>query len=206
MWTIASVANVRDFLNRDVGRRVTGILFYRPVTPAGKTIFESRDYWNVRTGRHLDLLCVGYASVDHSGFTSIEDRSFRRLGPDGPLYSDAAFNRIRAWAEAEFDWTYSGDADLLLIETYRASTDQSTTLQAYVALRLAGLAPNFGVNAVLEQVCRCAEAESANLVARLSDVGAIRAVIGEVIRRFPGINQALDFRVRRIQRVLSDPN
>lgn len=204
MWTIASVADLKDFLNGNTGRRVTGILFYRPDTPTGTAIFKSRNYWHVRTGWHLDLLCVGYASIDHSDLPGIEHKSFRQLGRGGPLYSDVVFNEIRAWAEAQFDWRYSGDADLLLIETHRANRGENTTLNSYVALPLAGLAPSFAVNGVLEEICRDAEEGSSDLIDRLSDGGAIRALIGEVARRFPGINQALDFRVRHIHKVLSN--
>ena len=198
MWMLASVDDVKDFIDQMIGRRVVGMLFYRPDTPTGRTIFESRDYWNVRSGPYLDLLCVGYAH-DQSGFTRIDDPTFRQLGPDGPQYSDTAFNTIRCWTEIKLDWKYSGDADLLLIETNRTSEDQGTTLHSYVSLQLTGLPPRFGVNVVLEKVCRYAETGSEDLLNRLSDVGAIRALIGEFIRRFPGIDQALDFRVRRIR-------
>ena len=196
MWLVASVSDVKDFIDQMIGRRVVGMLFYRPQTPTGRTIFDSRNYWNVRSGPYLDLLCVGYGH-DQSGFTRIDDPTFRQLSPDGPQYSDAAFNAIRAWTEFKLDWSYSGDADLLLIETNRTSADQVTTLQSYVSLQLTGLTPRFGVNAVLEKICRYAEAGPDNLLNRLSDGGAIGALIGEVTRRFPGIDQALDFRVRQ---------
>ena len=191
MLTVGSVRDIETILNYHTGQWVFGMLFYRPDTTLGRTIFASRDYWDVRSGEYLDLLCVGYVSVDEPGF--------RKLGPAGPWYSDSAFNDIRAWAESEFDWRYSGDADLVLLEATRHDVDHDAVLGAIVSLSLASLPASFSVSTVLEHVCSYAESGPGDLNV-LSDIGAIKALIGEFTRRFPGVRQALDFRVRRLPR------
>jgi hypothetical protein len=75
-----------------------------------------RDYFDARTGDLWDLYFPGY-------YRWGQMPGGRRLSsdPQGPQFTPVAFNEMRTFVQGQGSWSFSGDADLVLVNGYLAA-------------------------------------------------------------------------------------
>jgi len=97
--------------------RLVGLLFAPVGAPlTSSAVIPRLDQYHWRSGAAMDIFCAGYARAGtpdvEFDFTSVLDK-----GPDGSawLFSQRAFDQVRAYTENLSGWRYSGEVDLLLV-------------------------------------------------------------------------------------------
>lgn len=104
--------------------RMVGLLFApAEVRLAKDQIVPSLDYFHHRSGNHIDFFCAGYSRY---GFTPGEEP----VTKDDPpwMFSAEVFDQFRRDIERRSRWRYSGEADLLLMNSNRGSDEKSASL------------------------------------------------------------------------------
>ena len=90
--------------------KLVGVLFCQPHSKAGKDeILPGLDYFHIRTGRFLDIVCAGYQPYEAKHGVPVATVDGQSWG-----YSAAAFNDSRQKLQLDTKWKYSGETDLLL--------------------------------------------------------------------------------------------
>ena len=121
-------------------------------------------YWHHRSEDNIDIFCVGY--IDRKLFDT--DKPVSGLTERGThtelYYSAEAFNDIREHVEQNSEWTYSGEADLLLVNAVRGSSECSSRstleLDEIVALDVDAIVQDRiydSASRLMESVCRFAQ-------------------------------------------------
>jgi hypothetical protein len=116
--------------------RMIGILFARPESNMGaKEVIPNLNYFNVRSGKHIDFFCAGYGADDP---TDPDRKNQVTVSGVGWKFSDNKFNAIREEVETRTNWRYSGGTDLILTNarfdrnTNRAFLDFETIVKCYL--------------------------------------------------------------------------
>ena len=91
------------------------LLFAPPGTHIGQSIMNRLDDWHHRSGENIDFFCVGYTerpdTEDAKPVGTLIDSGDRRSF----YYSASAFDDIRRHVSDQSRWSYSGEADLILV-------------------------------------------------------------------------------------------
>lgn len=167
-------------------RRMVGLLFAPPYTAIGEKEFVPRlDYYHHRSGPNVDLFCVGYGGYLPSSFKGVKHLWEQRT-PDGSVipwaFSTETFNAVRAEMEERLKWSYSGEADLLLLDgTFdTANGVAQLDLSQGIVLDLASMLNDKVIASVprlFEEIFRYAEAHPAGTSAvGFSDRKGVRIV------------------------------
>lgn len=91
---------------------MTGLLFAPPGQPLAKAeILPRLNDFHYRSGEHIDFYCAGYAWW-HS---DMDD--YRTTGTDGVVYSAPKFDAFRRDIARRSRWRYSGETDLLILNS-----------------------------------------------------------------------------------------
>jgi len=136
-----------------------GVLFGRPESELMKrSLAPHIPYFHHRSGKNFHMLCAGYR-ISPPGYVSAPPDM---CNPFKWSFSNRKFNKLRIWFERETIWQYSGEVDLLMMnsrfypETEKASLDFSSAvscrLDELVKTRLIATIESF-----LEDICRAAD-------------------------------------------------
>lgn len=110
----------------DPGVKLVGLLFARPNAALGKgEIIPSIDYFHHRSGASIDFFCAGYRRF---GRREYDDEVAVTTGEDPWYFSNIAFNKLRDQVANRTTWSYSGEADLLLLDSIFDEQTQTATL------------------------------------------------------------------------------
>jgi hypothetical protein len=131
--------------------RMVGILF-APIGAAltKNEIYPRIDEWYCRTGESIDFFCAGYSAA---------------WGEDGEqdlVFDPQDFNEFRAELEQKTRWKYSGDVDLLLMNSGldRYTSEPSIDFTAVIACCLDAMVRDGAIQSVgefFESIFRFAE-------------------------------------------------
>jgi hypothetical protein len=198
---------------------VIALLFAPPETAVGKERIVPRiGYLDERTADYVHFFCAGY-----SGFGSEMDvTDARQVTADGDrpqwFFSQRAFGRFINEIEGRWNWKYSGESDLLLLEPrYHVSDrDPEIDLSEVLDLKLEKLARDGAIDhasSLLESIIRFARTRRLDGLdggtSRFSDREALRiggrAMLGAILRSLPKSVQQLwregqHFRVQDLRR------
>lgn len=97
--------------------RIAGILFAQPDNFTKEEILSSKDYFNIRSGKAIDLFCIGYT-------------------PDQWTFDPKTFNDLRQHFEKTTTWKYSGSVELVLFNTYYDQKEATVKLDFSDALAI----------------------------------------------------------------------
>jgi hypothetical protein len=95
---------------------LVGLVFVQPDSRVIQTAEGRKDYFDAWTGESWDLYFPGYYRWGSMP-------SGRRLTAqaDGPQFSPIAFDELRRVVEGNSNWRYSGDCDLVVVNTFLVS-------------------------------------------------------------------------------------
>lgn len=106
-------------LQINIESKLIGILFCHPFSPIGKDeIVKHLSYFHHRSGKMSDFFWAGYGA-----YWAPECYADQKLvaNVDGTdwFFSDLALNQLRLDVEAECNWKYSGEAELILLSAHK---------------------------------------------------------------------------------------
>jgi len=95
--------------------KLVGILFCHPKTPLAKAeIVDQLAHFNERSGEAVDFFCAGYGAYWPPEHFADQKVIVRIDGVDW-LFSEKAFSQVIDELEAETQWRYSGETELILV-------------------------------------------------------------------------------------------
>lgn len=102
--------------------KLIGILFAHPKSNLAKSeIIDHLNHFHIRSGEAVDFFCAGYGAywpenhfADQTPITKIEGVNW--------LFSDIAFSNMIDELEAETNWQYSGETELLLVSAEKITS------------------------------------------------------------------------------------
>jgi hypothetical protein len=117
------LVNTFDRVRAETGqtpeRRLLALMFAPDGAPlAREQVIPRLGQFHWRSRLAMDLFCAGYGR--RGGAADIDDtfRTVLEHGPDGEwLFSDRGFDDVRRYVEGESGWRYSGEVDLLLVNS-----------------------------------------------------------------------------------------
>lgn len=106
--------------------KLIGILFAPPHAMLAKAeIIPGLDYFNRRSGNNIDFFCAGYAvGWEHADYVSIG----KKVDNHEWVYSNETFDKFRKEIVSRSRWKYSGESDLILINSFYDSAKRSVDL------------------------------------------------------------------------------
>lgn len=108
-------------------RRLVGILFAPPESGLGKSeITQSLDYFHHRSADKIDFFCAGYRR--HGGARQPVVETAVTSGSDPWFFNVIDFDALRKQVQKCSTWRYSGEADLILLNTKRVDSGGGTVL------------------------------------------------------------------------------
>ena len=137
----SSYSNILAWLDasHDVGTWMCALLFAPPGTAIGKSITSRMNDWHHRSGDNFDFFCVGYIDWDEYSEEQVvaltTDRATGHV--EKYYYSAKAFDDIRRHVEANSDWSYSSEADLILVNAVQGHQSLDDQFSNYIRSRLA---------------------------------------------------------------------
>ena len=104
--------------------RMVGLLFAPPEVGLAKDeIVPSLDYFHRRSGNHIDFFCAGYGRHD-----AIQGGRPITSDEQPWLFSLELYDLFRKDIEQRSRWRYSGEADLLLLNATRGTSENGVSL------------------------------------------------------------------------------
>jgi hypothetical protein len=170
---------------------MTGLLFARPTDPFAQTnIIPELDYFNSRSGEHMDLFCIGYTKKPR-------DPKLQRTEPVTVVkhvkwwFDNDAFVRICKEIEEASEWKYSGGTDLLIANARSSLRETSLDYSSVIPCKLEQMQSDKAINSVrefLEKIFREAEHPTpGDPVSKLSDKLGITVGLSAIKRLFLNI-------------------
>ncbi len=166
-------------------KRIVGLLFCPLSGGTGSSqFFERLNYWHLRSGEYFDFFCAGCG-----GYSMRADYPNAVEIPNGSdflvYYSEKAFNDFRMDIQQVSRWEYSGDTDLLLLNTKYNQISKKIDLDFSTAidLKLARMLNTDTIKSLpefLESLCQKIEKKSETCA--ISDdfgVGVLTDIFGE---------------------------
>jgi len=96
--------------NKEITKRIVGILFAQPNSFTKDEILSGIDYFNNRSGKIIDFFCAGYKP----SFLDKNLEIVANVGGNEWSFDSKIFNDIREETERLSKWRYSGSVELIL--------------------------------------------------------------------------------------------
>ncbi len=96
--------------NKEITKRIVGILFAQPNSFTNDEILSGIDYFNNRSGKTIDFFCAGYKP----SFFDKNLEVITNVGGNKWSFDSKIFNNIRKETESLSKWKYSGNVELVL--------------------------------------------------------------------------------------------
>lgn len=151
-----------------------GLLFARPSDPFAKAnIVGELDYFNSRSGEHIDFFCVGYTKNPHNATLKKSEPTVVIKGASWWFDNDS-FDSVRRQLEAESNWQYSGETELLVANARSSFREAVIDYSSAIPCRLELMQSDKAINSVrefFEKIFKSAEKnpDSNNPMVTLSD-------------------------------------
>ena len=121
----------RHISNYSEDSKAIGILFAKPQTSLSKdAIIPELNYFNRRSGKYIDFFLPGYSNYEHHDFG--DEILISTKDDVKTYYSDSYFCNFIEEMEGNSKWLYSGETDLLILNSNKYRIDFSNCLLVHL--------------------------------------------------------------------------
>lgn len=191
--------------------RMVGILLCRPGSFVQTKVFDSLDYFDIRSGNHIDFFFSGYQSYRLEE-TPKEWRVAYKGATEQWTFDANYFNSLRDTLEQLTSWKYSGNAELLLLNSRFNGKAAELDFSSCITIDLDQVISNggFTIEKLFENIFRFAEGhDGTDPTWGFSDRMGIN-IGGQLFKSIllsilpsdwkPEVIRALDFAIRNVQK------